>query len=129
MSGIERTGATFFAPAEPTGAGPERPASPIAPSATAPTASASIRSESVDPSQSMADNPSAEIMTVSCLMNAHYHSSREAFLDNVHRWFMFGVIAFGAAALVDILPSYDRDWLKALFSALAAMLGALDLTF
>jgi len=30
-------------------------------------------------------------------MNARYHATREAFLDNVHRWFMFTVIALGAA--------------------------------
>lgn len=77
----------------------------------------------------MADSPAAAEVTIDRLMNAHYHAGREAFLDNVHRWFMFGVIAFGAAALVDILPSDHRDWLKALFSALAAMIGALDLTF
>ena len=77
----------------------------------------------------MAGPPSVESVTVSCLMNAHYHASREAFLDNVHRWFMFGVIAFGAAALVDIFPDGEKDWLKAVLSAGAALLGALDLTF
>ena len=39
-----------------------------------------------------------------CLMNARYHSAREAFLDTVHRWFMFAVIAFGAVAVVDLAP-------------------------
>lgn len=73
--------------------------------------------------------PSLENITASCLMNAHYHSGREAFLDNVHRAFMFGVIAFGAAALVDILPDGDKVWVKSTFSAIAAILGALDLTF
>ncbi len=64
----------------------------------------------------------------SCLMNARYHASREAFLDTVHRWFMFGIIAFGAGALVDILPP-GKDWLKSAFAAATALLGALDLTF
>ncbi len=62
-------------------------------------------------------------------MNAHYHAGREAFLDNVHRWLMFGVIAFGAAALVDIFPDAERTSIKPALSAIAAMLGALDLTF
>ncbi len=65
---------------------------------------------------------------ISCLMNAHYHAAREAFLDTVHRWFMFGVVVFGAAALVDILPP-ESTWLKGVLSAGAASLGALDLTF
>jgi hypothetical protein len=62
------------------------------------------------------------------LTNAHYHASREAFLDTVHRWFMFGVIASGAAAIISILPE-DQPWLAPAFAAGAAILGALDLTF
>ncbi|HVC54418.1 MAG TPA: hypothetical protein VND95_00590 [Stellaceae bacterium] len=80
-----------------------------------------------DTSGSMAET--VDGITISCLTNAHYHSGREAFLDNVHRWFMFGVIALGAAALIDIFPASQRDWVKGLCTAGAAILGALDLTF
>lgn len=64
-------------------------------------------------------------------MNAHYHAAREAFLDTVHRWFMFGVIIFGAAAIADLLPHNSSGplWLKNMFAASAALIGALDLTF
>ena len=47
-----------------------------------------------------------EAVTISCLTNAQYHASREAFLDTVHRWFMFTVIALGATALLDVIPEY-----------------------
>jgi len=57
-------------------------------------------------------------------MNAQYHAGREAFLDTVHRWFMFIVIALGAGALVDVFHG-----LKELFAASAAIIAALDLTF
>lgn len=69
-----------------------------------------------------------EAVRVTCLMNAEYHGSREAFLDSTHRWFMFGVIAFGASALIDALPE-TLQWLRHAFPAVAALLGALDLTF
>jgi hypothetical protein len=59
-----------------------------------------------------------------CLMNARYHATREAFLDNVHRWFMFGVVALGASAVIDLFSD-----LKGLFALGATLLGALDLTF
>jgi hypothetical protein len=62
-----------------------------------------------------------------CLMNARYHATREAFLDNVHRWFMFGVIAFGASAVIDAFGGVW--WLKGIFGLGATILGALDLTF
>ena len=65
---------------------------------------------------------------ISCEMNARYHACREAHLDTTHRWFMFGIIVFGAAAFVDVLP-HDADWIKGVLSAGAAILGALDLTF
>jgi hypothetical protein len=61
---------------------------------------------------------------ISCLMNAQYHAGREAFLDTVHRWFMFAVIALGAGALIDVFHG-----LKELFAASAAIIAALDLTF
>jgi hypothetical protein len=72
---------------------------------------------------------------ISCLMNAQYHSGREAFLDTVHRWFMFAVIALGTGALIDLLPREHvvpgtlSIGLKELFAASAAIIAALDLTF
>ncbi len=73
---------------------------------------------------------------ISCLMNAQYHSGREAYLDTVHRWFMFLVIALGAGALIDLLPKEQSlvlaglsVGLKELFAASAAIIAALDLTF
>jgi hypothetical protein len=60
-----------------------------------------------------------------CLMNARYHSSREAFLDSVHRWLMFGIIVFGASSVIDFL----RPWTKVASGAFAAIFGALDLVF
>jgi hypothetical protein len=73
---------------------------------------------------------------VSCLTNAQYHSGREAFLDTVHRWFMFTVIALGTGALIDLLPKDHvvpgtvlSIGLKELFAASAAIIAALDLTF
>lgn len=62
-----------------------------------------------------------------CLMNARYHATREAFLDSVHRWLMFGVITFGAVSVVQLFNG--MGWIKALFGAGAALFGALDLTF
>ncbi|MCA1471179.1 hypothetical protein I6F09_25270 [Bradyrhizobium sp. IC3195] len=84
----------------------------------------------------MAASP-LEQATISCLTNAQYHSCREAFLDTVHRWFMFAVIALGTAALTDVLPkmlhvasvTIDAALLKEVFAAGAAILAALDLTF
>ena len=71
----------------------------------------------------------ADGVRVSCLANAQYHSGREAFLDTVHRWFMFAVIAFGAAAIVDLAPKEYATMVKELSAAAAAMIAALDLTF
>jgi hypothetical protein len=70
---------------------------------------------------------------VSCIMNAHYHGAREGFLDTTHRWFMFAVIVFGAAAFADLIPKSENDHkenvLKGFLGAGAALFGALDLTF
>jgi len=67
---------------------------------------------------------------IKCLMNARYHAAREAFLDTVHRWFMFGVIAFGAGAVASVaMEITDLALLPSAFAAFAAILGALDLTF
>jgi len=65
---------------------------------------------------------------ISCDMNARYHACREAYLDMLHRWFMFGIIVLGAAAIVDILPP-GWGWLRGAFAAGTAVFGALDLTF
>jgi hypothetical protein len=85
------------------------------------------------PDTSSGAAPSAPIdaFRVGCLMNARYHASREAFLDTVHRWFMFTVIMLGAAALIDVVPAGYLDVLhiKAVFGALAAVIAALDLAF
>jgi len=65
------------------------------------------------------------------LTNAHYHADREAFLDSVHRWFMFVVITLGAGALLDTLPRLAAGavgW-RELSSLAAAVIAALDLTF
>jgi len=70
---------------------------------------------------------------VDCLMNARYHSAREAFLDSVHRWIMLGIILFGSAAVLDlfgdVLPEKYGIVLRAIFAALPVVLGTLDLTF
>jgi hypothetical protein len=71
------------------------------------------------------------------LTNAQYHACREAYLDTVHRWFMFLVIALGAAALTDVLPPLfakigihaELATVKEACAAGAAILAALDLTF
>jgi hypothetical protein len=80
-----------------------------------------------------APSPEAiESCTISCLTNAQYHASREAFLDTIHRWFMFFVIACGGAAITDILPkltSADAKLTTDLLVAAGAVLAALDLTF
>jgi hypothetical protein len=66
----------------------------------------------------------------SCLLNAHYHAAREGFLDTTHRWFMLGIIIFGASAFADLIPqAAGSGWLKGSFGAGAALLGGLDLTF
>ncbi len=70
---------------------------------------------------------------VDCLMNARYHSAREAFLDSVHRWLMLGVILSGSFAVVDLVgadvPAAATVLVKAVLAALPVAFGALDLTF
>jgi hypothetical protein len=85
---------------------------------------------------SAASGPVAASLTAlrcSYLMNARYHATREAFLDNVHRWFMFAVIMLGAGALIDIFPHpaapQGSVGPKELFAASTAVIAALDLTF
>jgi hypothetical protein len=79
---------------------------------------------------------------VECLMNARYHATREAFLDSVHRWLMFGVIVSGAVPVLDFFaimggiasaPSAHgveaSAVVKAVMGAGALLFGALDLVF
>jgi hypothetical protein len=57
-------------------------------------------------------------------MNMDYHGTREAWLDQIHRWLMFVVIAAGASAFVDVWPV-----MKITGPIIAVVAGALDLTF
>jgi hypothetical protein len=68
--------------------------------------------------------PTLNQIRYACLMNMDYHGTREARLDRLHRWLMFGVIAAGAAALVDAMPQ-----MRLVGGVIAAIFGALDLTF
>lgn len=104
-----------------------------------PTSSASGAASTGSGHQGPSDAASGPVATpltglrCSCLMNARYHATREAFLDNVHRWFMFAVIVLGASALIDVLPRpaepHGSVGLKELLAAGAAVIAALDLTF
>lgn len=75
-------------------------------------------------SAASAAQKSADIR-LNLLVNARYHSAREAYLDRAHRWLMFGVILFGAGAFANVVgPRWQP------FVALAPVLcGALDLVF
>ena len=73
---------------------------------------------------------------IACLTNAHYHAVREAFLDTVHRWFMFALVVLGAGALLDIVPhvaAVERTSVeigfRELFALTATVIATLDLTF
>lgn len=67
---------------------------------------------------------------IDCLMNARYHATREAFLDTVHRWLMFLIIACGASAMATIAGEIDHSsWIQSALSVATAIFGALDLTF
>ncbi|MER9584402.1 hypothetical protein [Mesorhizobium sp. M0276] len=68
-----------------------------------------------------------EGITLSCLMNARYHSAREAFLDAVHRWFMFGVVISGAGAVSALFG--EIPYVNLALGTVAAILGAADLAF
>ena len=57
-------------------------------------------------------------------MNMDYHGSREAWLDQMHRWLMFAVIAAGASAFIEAWTA-----MKIAGPIIAVMCGALDLTF
>lgn len=130
MASSERTEAAVTATASAA-------SSPAAASATS-AARADAKNPGGQPSGPVAAATPLERITISCLTNTHYHACREGFLDTVHRWFMFLVIALGAAALTDVLPklifaataiTVDVGLVKELFAAGAAILAALDLTF
>lgn len=103
--------------------------------ATAATATATDPSAAIESGsgcEASITPPTSTIRSVQtkCLMNARYHAAREAFLDSVHRWFMFGVVASGAGAVTGFASFLgEAEWLNAVFGTLAAVLGALDLTF
>jgi hypothetical protein len=61
------------------------------------------------------------------LMNARYHSSREAFLDTLHRVLMFLIIVLGAAAVSDLLSAHIQ-WIRGSFAACAVVFASADLT-
>ena len=69
-----------------------------------------------------------EGINLNCLMNARYHSAREAFLDAVHRWFMFGIIIAGAGAVSGLFEQLVPNF-NVICGAVAAVLGAADLAF
>jgi hypothetical protein len=136
MASSERTTSAESATAEAgtaTGASPgTEPRAPAGPNERLPGSGDQGEHGSAVP----ASGPVATSLTglrCSCLMNARYHATREAFLDNVHRWFMFAVIALGAAALIDVFPRATAPQgavgLKEMFAAGAAIIAALDLTF
>lgn len=71
---------------------------------------------------------SEEGVILNCLMNARYHSAREAFLDAVHRWFMFGIIIAGAGAVSGLFEQLVPNF-NIICGTIAAVLGAADLAF
>jgi hypothetical protein len=75
-----------------------------------------------------ASSEQVEGVHVSCLLNAQYHASREAFLDLVHRWIMFAIIILGAGAITDFVTK-EFGSLNTILGIATAALGALDLTF
>ncbi|RWO89566.1 MAG: hypothetical protein EOQ96_05240 [Mesorhizobium sp.] len=60
-------------------------------------------------------------------MNARYHGAREAFLDAIHRWFMFGVVICGAGAVSALFA--EVPYVNLVLGTVAAILGAADLAF
>lgn len=97
-----------------------------APSATSATAASPQTGAGQGASSPAApETPGIDGFRCVCLMNARYHSTREAFLDTVHRWLMFGIIVFGASSIIDFLS----PWTKVASGALTAGFGALDLVF
>lgn len=116
MANSERTKAAETSPASP--------ATTPAPTAEAGTNTEVYSGHSPSASEAPETSKIDEFRCI-CLMNARYHSTREAFLDTVHRWLMFGIIVFGASSVIDFLGSL----VKAASGALAAIFGALDLVF
>jgi hypothetical protein len=114
-----------------------KPAATITPTAATKAAAATVPSlarklgtrNSQAPTPTAASEPSTaeEGVTLNCLMNARYHGAREAFLDAIHRWFMFGVIISGAGAVSGLFLQFPT--VNPILGAVAAILGAADLAF
>lgn len=96
--------------------------------ATATATPAPALAAPASPSRESASDPQApptlNQIRYPCLMNMDYHGSREAWLDQIHRWLMFGVIGAGAFAFVEAWPA-----MKVAGPIIAVVCGALDLTF
>jgi hypothetical protein len=78
--------------------------------------------------QAPESSTSEEGVNLNCLMNARYHSAREAFLDGVHRWFMFGIIIAGAGSVSGLFEELVPNF-NVICGVVAAILGAADLAF
>lgn len=98
--------------------------------ATGSTANTGSGSEGISPDPASGSSPReiAEGIKFSCLLNARYHASREAFLEGVHRWFMFVVILLGTGSFVNFAGRW-MDSASEWFGAAAAVIAALDLAF
>lgn len=94
--------------------------------ATKPAKAIATTSEPGERHDSQAPEPAtAASVEINCLMNARYHSAREAFLDTVHRWFMFSIVLTGATAISGLFDGVPQ--INVIFGAIAALLGAADL--
>jgi hypothetical protein len=97
---------------------------------TTATAATSNKRKHISTSSTAAAEVLMNAFTVNCLMNAQYHASREAFLDGVHRWFMFGVIIASAGSIAATAKTFfSVNWIELVLAALAATIGTLDLVF
>lgn len=108
-----------------------KPSSPASKAPKSRTTASAEKSDNKRGSTSGSEAASREVAAaaqISCLMNAQYHAAREAHLDFIHRWIMFGIIVVGAGAITDVV-SKDLRWLSGALGIATAILGALDLTF
>jgi hypothetical protein len=94
---------------------------------TAPSLSSRRRQGRKSSTPAAAPSPTLRQIRKQCLFNMQYHAAREAYLDGIHRWFMFLVIVLGASAIIDIAPNYP--FLKIALPAASAVIGAMDLAF
>ena len=135
MASSERTETTKPAATPSSSASPASPASASSATTAAPHGTFEEAGRGYGERQLSRPAPSQAAIdscTISCLTNAQYHANREAWLDTIHRWIMFLVIAFGGAALTDILPKLtgaDAKLTTDVLIAAGAVLAALDLTF